>query len=153
MCAEVLLTSHVPRPSLPRHRVPPIWRNSASLAVSGENQSYAIQSPTRNTSRLCRDSRYERAPISDLSLLPDSYVVATANSVAPDAEPTTTWHHVLSFIPQTNNYLRSLKKGSLVYVEANFEVRQPNPDADPSTPEGQRQIFLKHGMCFTSYLS
>ncbi|EEB87108.1 hypothetical protein MPER_15680, partial [Moniliophthora perniciosa FA553] len=35
-------------------------------------------------------------------------------------------------------------KGALVYVEAAYELREPEPDADPSTPHGQRQIFLKH---------
>lgn len=30
-------------------------------------------------------------------------------------------------------------------MEANFEVRQPDANADPASPEGQRQIFLRHG--------
>ncbi|OJT13360.1 hypothetical protein TRAPUB_10126 [Trametes pubescens] len=60
------------------------------------------------------------------------------------AQPTTTWHHVLSFNPGANNYLRTLKRGSLVFAEANFELRQPDPNADPDSPEGQRQIFLRH---------
>ena len=78
--------------------------------------------------------------------IPSRYVVATQNPpIAADAEPTTTWHYVLSFLPNANNYLRSLRKGSLVYVEANYELRQPDPNADPNTPEGQRQIFLRHG--------
>jgi hypothetical protein len=38
-----------------------------------------------------------------------------------------------------------LKKGSKVYVETAFEIREAEPEADPSTPQGQRQIFLKHG--------
>lgn len=50
-----------------------------------------------------------------------------------------------------------LRKGSKVYVEANFELREPEPNTDPSTPAGQRQIFLRHGallsfphrMCFS----
>jgi hypothetical protein len=30
-------------------------------------------------------------------------------------------------------------------VEANLEVREPDPNADPSTLQGQRQILLRHG--------
>jgi hypothetical protein len=56
-----------------------------------------------------------------------------------------TWHHVVSFNPTQNNYLKSLAKGSRVYVEANYELRDPDPNADPSSPSGQRQIFLRHG--------
>ena len=32
-----------------------------------------------------------------------------------------------------------------MYVEAGYEVRDPDPAADASTPQGQRQIFLRHG--------
>lgn len=32
-----------------------------------------------------------------------------------------------------------------MFAEANFELRQPDPNADPDSPEGQRQIFLRHG--------
>ncbi|CDO74288.1 hypothetical protein BN946_scf184663.g9 [Trametes cinnabarina] len=75
-----------------------------------------------------------------------AYTVATTNTTptAEGVQPTTTWHHVLSFNPASNNYLRTLKRGSLVYAEANFELRQPDPNADPDTPEGQRQLFLRH---------
>ncbi|KAI0771976.1 hypothetical protein BD413DRAFT_547423 [Trametes elegans] len=77
-----------------------------------------------------------------------AYTVATTNhtpsSSAEGTQPTTTWHYVLSFSPGANNYLRTLKRGSLVYAEANFELRQPDPNADPDSPEGQRQIFLRH---------
>jgi hypothetical protein len=58
----------------------------------------------------------------------------------------TTWHHVLSFNPVANNYLRTLPRGAHVFVEANYEVRDPDPAADSQTPQGQRQIFLRHGM-------
>jgi hypothetical protein len=69
-------------------------------------------------------------------------------------EAGTTWHNIISFSPAQNNYLRSLQKGAQVYVEANFELRDADPAADPSSPQGQRQIFLRHGMllCFTSTL-
>jgi len=80
-----------------------------------------------------------------------SYTVATTNYPPPPAGPDgvraeskTTWHHVLSFNPHVNNFLRNLQKGSQVYVEANFELRDPEPNADPDSPQGQRQIFLRH---------
>ncbi|KAI0773968.1 hypothetical protein C8Q74DRAFT_1267625 [Fomes fomentarius] len=76
-----------------------------------------------------------------------SYSIATTNNtigLPEGTEPSTTWHHVFSFNPGSNNYLRTLKRGSLVYAEANFELRQPDPSADSDSPEGQRQIFLRH---------
>ncbi|KAI0047268.1 nucleic acid-binding protein [Auriscalpium vulgare] len=80
-----------------------------------------------------------------------SYTVATTNFPAPPVGPDgtredskTTWHHVLSFSPNSNNFLKTLQKGSHVYVEANFELREPDLSADPATPQGQRQIFLRH---------
>ncbi|KAI9001315.1 hypothetical protein BD414DRAFT_511867 [Trametes punicea] len=75
-----------------------------------------------------------------------AYTIATTNTTptAEGVQPTTTWHYVLSFQPSSINYLRSLKRGSLVYAEANFELRQPDPNADPDSSEGQRQIFLRH---------
>ncbi|KAJ3558942.1 hypothetical protein NM688_g632 [Phlebia brevispora] len=80
-----------------------------------------------------------------------AYSVATTNYPPPPPNPdgsrpesTTTWHTILSFNPAANNYLRTLHKGSQVYVEANFELREPDPNADPDTPQGQRQIFLRH---------
>ncbi|KAH9050140.1 single-strand binding protein family-domain-containing protein [Lactarius hengduanensis] len=80
-----------------------------------------------------------------------SYTVATTNHPPPPPGPDgtrpeskTTWHHILSFSPTANNYLRNLQKGSHVYVETNFELREPDPSADPTTPQGQRQIFLRH---------
>jgi len=56
-----------------------------------------------------------------------------------------TFHRILSFHEGSNKYLRTLKKGSKVYVETAFEIREAEPEADPSTPQGQRQIFLRHG--------
>ncbi|THH13897.1 hypothetical protein EW146_g6375 [Bondarzewia mesenterica] len=85
-----------------------------------------------------------------------SYSVATTNYPPPPPNPDgtredtkTTWHTILSFNPGANNYLRHLQKGSHVYVEANFELREPDASADPNTPQGQRQIFLRHGMSFS----
>jgi hypothetical protein len=31
-------------------------------------------------------------------------------------------------------------------VETNFELREPESGTDPATPQGQRQIFLRHGV-------
>jgi len=80
-----------------------------------------------------------------------AYTVATTNYPSPPLDSdgnrppsTTTWHNIYSFNPASNNYLRTLQKGSHVYVEANFELREPDPSADPSTPQGQRQVFLRH---------
>ncbi|KAH9062007.1 hypothetical protein EDB87DRAFT_353561 [Lactarius vividus] len=80
-----------------------------------------------------------------------SYTVATTNYPPPPPGPDgtrpeskTTWHNILSFSPVSNNYLRNLQKGTHVYVEANFELRDPDPLADPTTPQGQRQILLRH---------
>ncbi|KAJ3758045.1 single-strand binding protein family-domain-containing protein [Lentinula raphanica] len=81
-----------------------------------------------------------------------TYVVATStfNPGPADANgerppPRTSWHRVLSFQEHSNRYLQTLKKGTLVYVEAGYELREPEADADPTTPAGQRQIFLRHG--------
>ncbi|KAG5716060.1 hypothetical protein E4T56_gene10796 [Termitomyces sp. T112] len=79
------------------------------------------------------------------------YTVATKNYPPPppdangDRPPSTaTFHRVLSFQEASNRYLQTLKKGSRVYVEAGFELREPEPNTDPTTPQGQRQIFLRH---------
>ncbi|KAL1743561.1 hypothetical protein HDZ31DRAFT_64920 [Schizophyllum fasciatum] len=80
-----------------------------------------------------------------------TYVVATRAfpPPAPDAsgerpQAPATFHRIFSFSPNQNKYLASLKKGTHVYVECNYELREPERDADPTTPEGQRQIFLRH---------
>jgi len=80
-----------------------------------------------------------------------TYTIATQNYPPPppnadgERQPSkTTWHRVLSFSDHSNKYLRNLRKGTKVYVEANFELRDPEAGADPSTPQGQRQIFLRH---------
>ncbi|KAF9008788.1 hypothetical protein BDQ17DRAFT_1421988 [Cyathus striatus] len=80
-----------------------------------------------------------------------AYTVATTNFPPPPVEAngerrasTATFHRVLCFYDAPIRYLMNLKKGTKVYVEANFELRDPEPGADPSTPQGQRQIFLRH---------
>lgn len=65
-------------------------------------------------------------------------------SARPDAG--TTWHRILSFSQNQNNYLRTLPRGARVYVEANLEVREPQQDAEPGSPTSMRQVFLRHGM-------
>jgi hypothetical protein len=70
-------------------------------------------------------------------------------SARPDAG--TTWHRILSFSQNQNNYLRTLPRGARVYVEANLEVREPQQDAEPGSPTSMRQVFLRHGM-YTSTL-
>ncbi|KAH8118533.1 hypothetical protein DFH11DRAFT_680458 [Phellopilus nigrolimitatus] len=80
-----------------------------------------------------------------------SYTVATTNYPPPPANPDgsrpssrTSWHHIYAFNPSNFNYLRGLGKGSHVYVEANYELREPDSAAEPGSPHGQRQIFLRH---------
>jgi hypothetical protein len=51
----------------------------------------------------------------------------------------------MSFSPAANAYLKTLEKGARVWVEANFELREPDAGADPATLQGQRHIFLRHG--------
>ncbi|KAI0698634.1 hypothetical protein BC835DRAFT_1413023 [Cytidiella melzeri] len=74
----------------------------------------------------------------------NAYPIPSSDPNEPKAAPRTTWHTVLSFNAGANAYLRTVNKGSLVYVEANYELREPDPTADPDTPAGQRQIFLRH---------
>jgi len=78
-----------------------------------------------------------------------SYTVVTKTTlpVNPNGErpaPIPTFHRVLCFSESPIKFLSTLKKGTRVYVEANFELRDPEAGADPATPQGQRQIFLRH---------
>jgi len=80
-----------------------------------------------------------------------TYTVATTNYPPPPPGPDgtrppsrTSWHNVMCFNPNSFDYLRGLQKGSHVYVEANYELRDADPAADPDSPQGQRQIFLRH---------
>ncbi|KAG9104099.1 hypothetical protein FRC06_005403 [Ceratobasidium sp. 370] len=80
-----------------------------------------------------------------------SYTVATKGNPprpAPDGtrqEPVTSWHRVYAFSPSQVPFLTNLTKGSLVYVEAEYELREPAPDAPPGSAESQRQVFLRQG--------
>ena len=58
----------------------------------------------------------------------------------------TSWHHILSFNPSSYEFLKTLQKGAHVYVEANYELREPDSAAEADSPQSQRQIFLRHGM-------
>ncbi|EJD01252.1 uncharacterized protein FOMMEDRAFT_135490 [Fomitiporia mediterranea MF3/22] len=80
-----------------------------------------------------------------------TYVVATTNYPPPPPNPDgsrpsarTSWHHVYCFMPQSFEYLRTLQRGAHVYVEANYELREPDAAAEPGSFQGQRQIFLRH---------
>jgi hypothetical protein len=64
--------------------------------------------------------------------------------------PAATFHRILCFSESPIKFLSTLKKGTRVYVEANFELREPEAGADANTPQGQRQIFLRHGMWHNS---
>ena len=44
-------------------------------------------------------------------------------------------------------FLRTIPKGAQVYVEAGYELRDGDPDAEAGSPNAQRQIFLRHGEC------
>jgi len=59
--------------------------------------------------------------------------------------PTTSWHTVFCFNSPSNTFLRTIPKGAQVYVEAAYELRDADPDAEAGTPNAQRQIFLRHG--------
>ena len=80
-----------------------------------------------------------------------SYADLTLNSLLIPSllarpDPGTTWHRILSFSQHQNNFLRTLPRGTRVYVEANLEVREPQQDAEPGSPTSMRQVFLRHGM-------
>ena len=65
------------------------------------------------------------------------------NAVRPP--PTTSWHTVFSFNNSSNTFLRTIPKGAHVYVEAGYELRDADPDAEAGSPNAQRQVFLRHG--------
>ncbi|KAF9569401.1 hypothetical protein CPC08DRAFT_602107, partial [Agrocybe pediades] len=77
------------------------------------------------------------------------YTVVTRNAASPpdangERKYTSTFHNIMSFGEHQNKYLTTLKKGSTVFAETAFEIRDPEPGSDPTTPQGQRQIFLRH---------
>ena len=65
---------------------------------------------------------------------------------------TVSWHTIFCFNALANAFLRTIPKGSHVYVEANYELRDADPEAEAGSPSAQRQIFLRHGAylrCFS----
>lgn len=68
-------------------------------------------------------------------------------------QPTTSWHTIFSFNPTLNTFLRTIPKGAHVYVEAGYELRDADPDAEAGSANAQRQIFLRHGVYLQCYSS
>ncbi|KAN0097768.1 hypothetical protein V8E55_002214 [Tylopilus felleus] len=133
-----------------------MFRSTTKLALSGLQRRTFSSTPARSydlaklvlIGRLGKDPEL-RTTKNDKEYV--SYTVATSNFPPPPPNPDgtrlengVTWHHIVSFNPTQSNYLRTLTKGSRVYVEANYELRDPEPNADPTSPSGQRQIFLRH---------
>lgn len=78
-----------------------------------------------------------------------TYTVATNSYPPPAADgsrppPATSWHTIFSFNGAANTFLRTVPKGAHVYVEAGYELRDADPDAEAGSPQSQRQIFLRH---------
>lgn len=63
----------------------------------------------------------------------------------PERQIVPTFHRILCFDASDIEYLTRLKKGSKVYVQADYNIKEPEQGADPNTPQGQRHIFLTHG--------
>ncbi|KAJ8086335.1 ssDNA-binding protein, mitochondrial [Marasmius tenuissimus] len=124
----------------------------SAASARGASRAFSTTTRTSDMAKLTLIGRLGKEPEvrrtkNDIEFI--TYAVAT-NSYPPPTEsgerppPRTNWHRVLSFGENANKFLRTLKKGSMVYVEASYELRDPEPEADPSTPAGQRQILLKH---------
>ncbi|KXN87961.1 Single-stranded DNA-binding protein rim1, mitochondrial [Leucoagaricus sp. SymC.cos] len=81
-----------------------------------------------------------------------TYTVMTLNGVNTNQGGTRmtqrqtvpTYHRVLCFNPNDIDVLSRLKKGSKVFVQADYSIKEPEPEADPKSPLGQRHIFLTH---------
>ncbi|KAF5363770.1 hypothetical protein D9756_000767 [Leucocoprinus leucothites] len=59
-----------------------------------------------------------------------------------ERQSVSTFHRILCFQPAIVERISQLKKGTKVFVQADYSIREPDPNADPMTPQGQRQIFL-----------
>ncbi|KAF8322253.1 hypothetical protein DL93DRAFT_2072150 [Clavulina sp. PMI_390] len=123
-------------------RTAPLARSFSASAVS----RYDVARLTL-IGRLARDVEFKETKTGKEYA---TYVVGTTNypppavgadGIRPDS--TVSWHRVVSFQPSSLNYLRTLEKGSLVFVEANYEVREPVKDAEPGSLDAQRNIFLR----------
>jgi len=77
-----------------------------------------------------------------------AYTVVTQKYPRPsddgDVNSGSTFHRVLSFADHHNAYLAKIPKGSLVYVEAAYEIREPDRDAEAGSYAATRQVFLRH---------
>ncbi|KZW04186.1 hypothetical protein EXIGLDRAFT_828104 [Exidia glandulosa HHB12029] len=81
-----------------------------------------------------------------------AYTVATTNYPPPPPGPdgtrpesTSSFHKIFSFSDGANNYIKTLRKGALVYVEANFELRETRETTENGEILGvQRQVFCRH---------
>ncbi|KZV72102.1 nucleic acid-binding protein [Peniophora sp. CONT] len=78
-----------------------------------------------------------------------AYTVATSNYPPPPANPDgtrppaeTTWHNVYSFNDGPNAFLRTLSRGTHVYVEAAYELREQDTGVE-GAPKN-KQVFLRH---------
>ncbi|KAF8528931.1 hypothetical protein BU17DRAFT_73181 [Hysterangium stoloniferum] len=121
--------------------------------ANGQIRAFAVSSHRADLAKLTLIGRLGKDPHVKTTSNDKEYVVytiATRNAPPPPnedgtrREPTTSWHSVISFSPNSNNYLKTLKKGSQVYVEAAYELKDADPSADPDSPAAQRQIFLRH---------
>ncbi|KAI0347451.1 hypothetical protein BDW22DRAFT_1351889 [Trametopsis cervina] len=74
----------------------------------------------------------------------NSYPPSSSDSDDSALTKRATWHTILSFRESANAYLTTIQKGSQVYVEAAYELREPDRNAEPDSPAAQRQIFLRH---------
>jgi len=95
----------------------------------------------RSCSSCRRKWRYDNATVVSTMFIDPSILLER-----PPSPPT--FHRIISFSEMSNKYLRGMRKGSKVYAETTFELREPETGADPNSPQGQRQIFLKHGAFF-----
>ncbi|KAF9534969.1 hypothetical protein CPB83DRAFT_843264 [Crepidotus variabilis] len=125
----------------------------ASSAPRNLTRTFSTSQRTADLAKLTLIGRLVKDPEARLTKNDKEYItytIATSGPLlAPNAEgqrlhAPSSFHRVLSFSENANKYLRTLRKGTTVYAEAGFELKEPDPNADPNTPQGQRQIFLKH---------
>ncbi|KAG8994764.1 hypothetical protein FRB94_012575 [Tulasnella sp. JGI-2019a] len=73
-----------------------------------------------------------------------AYTIVTKKYGHEAQEDVPTFHRILSFHASQNAYLLKMQKGSLVHVEAEYEMREGDRNAEPGSYANQRQIFLRH---------
>ncbi|KAF9780309.1 hypothetical protein BJ322DRAFT_329097 [Thelephora terrestris] len=127
----------------------------SSLALRVGSRAFSSSRPSASDlAKLTLIGRLGKAPETRTTKTDKEYVtytVATNNypPVSPNADGTrpshtTSWHTIFSFSTTSNTYLRTIPKGAHVYVEAGYELREADPDAQAGSPNAQRQIFLRH---------